>query len=405
MSTAYGSNLLNSFSQCQRPGLSECQTRRSAIRNVHFSLVQTRAEDPPTAARMAPSGKGCGTRGTHPAEGRPHARRCRLIKVPSDGRQPLHVVGTQARSAVTKRSSAITGSTAARGATMVLIATVAWSFAGVFTRSLTLDVMTTVALRALAGGTMLFLAMLLRRGPGAFGDLIAIGRVGWFAVVLSAVAQAATTAGLFMTSVAHVTVIYATCPFLAAIIARLWLGEVIPRATLLAIVASISGVLVVMSASTASGTLVGDAVALVMTLSFATIIVLSKAHPDLRLFEVTIVSAFLTFGLFIPFASDVNLDAANVAIVSAYGLTNMVVAFFLFIKGARHIPAATSGLIVTLEIVLSPLWVWLFFDETVDAATFLGGAIVLAAVIGHLVHSLSRGARIPVPALIEQGHG
>lgn len=279
-------------------------------------------------------------------------------------------------------------SQAAQGAIMVMIATIAWSFAGLFTRMLTIDVWTTVSLRALAGGAMLFIPMLLRRRQTAVQDLFAIGFVGWVAVLLSIVGQAATTAGLFLTSVAHVTVIYATCPFLAALLARLWLGEIIPRTTLLAMVASLAGVALVVSGSAGSSSLLGDAVAMLMTVTFALIIVLSKAYPELKVLEVTIVSAFLTFLLFLPFANTENLDIQNWAVVSAYGFSNMVLAFFLFIRGARHIPAATSGLIVTLEIVLSPFWVWLFFNETIDLLTFVGGGIVAAAVAGHLAVSM-----------------
>ena len=55
------------------------------------------------------------------------------------------------------------------------------------------------------------------------------------------------------------------------------------------------------------------------------------------------------------------------------------------------------GLILTLDIVLSPYWVWIFFDERVDLRTFIGGAIVALAVAGHLILSM-RDSRRPVRA-------
>lgn len=78
-----------------------------------------------------------------------------------------------------------------------------------------------------------------------------LGPIGWLAVALSVVGQAATTAGLFMTSVAHVTVIYATAPFLAAAMAWLWLRESISRSALTAIVLSICGIAIVVSGTPA----------------------------------------------------------------------------------------------------------------------------------------------------------
>ncbi|MDY0883458.1 DMT family transporter [Dongia soli] len=276
---------------------------------------------------------------------------------------------------------------------MILLATLAWSFAGLLTRMLSIDVATAVALRALAGGLFLFAYWLIRRRRAAFSQLVGVGRVGWIVVLLSIVAQAATTAGLFLTSVAHVSVIYATCPFVAALIAKFWLGEAIPRMTAIAILASICGVVLAVAGATGSSTLLGDAVAFLMTISFAIIIVLSKAYPGLKILEITILGALFTFLLFLPFSSTKGLDAWNIGVVTVYGFSNMVLAYLLFLKGARYVSAATSGLIVTLEIALSPYWVWLFFGEKIDTLTFIGGIIVTAAVAGHLVLMSSRPAR------------
>ena len=279
---------------------------------------------------------------------------------------------------------------AVRGAALVLLAAVGWSFMGLFTRMMTIDMWTAVALRSLMGGLFLFLFLLIRDGAAAFRNLVMVGTAGWAVVLLSVVAQGTTTAAFFLTSVAHTAVIYATCPFLAALIARVWLREKFPVATGIAILASTLGIVLVVSGSSGPSTLLGDAVAFMMTLTFAIIIVLAKAHPGLKLAEITALSAFLVFLIFVPFASTANLDLRNGAIISLYGFISIVFSFLLFLRGARHIPAATSGLIITLDIVLSPYWVWLFFGEKIDLLTFLGGAVVAVAVIGHLALSMGR---------------
>jgi drug/metabolite transporter (DMT)-like permease len=53
--------------------------------------------------------------------------------------------------------------------------------------------------------------------------------------------------------------------------------------------------------------------------------------------------------------------------------------------GSRLIPATETALISTLETPLGPVWVWLAFGEVPTTAAFVGGAIVLAAVVGHIV--------------------
>lgn len=283
------------------------------------------------------------------------------------------------------------------GAALVVIAAIGWSFMGLFTRMMTIDIWTAIALRSLTGGLMLFAFLLIRDRFAVFRNLFAIGIAGWAVVVLSVAAQATTTAAFFMTSVAHTAVIYATCPFMAALIARIWLGERISRMTAIAVTAAMVGVVVVASGSSGASTLLGDFVAVMMTLTFAIIIVLAKAYPGLKLPEITALSALLIFLIFVPFASGTNLDLHNWSVISLYGFVSIVFAFLLFLRGARQIPAAMSGLILTLDIVLSPYWVWIFFDERVDVLTFVGGLIVLVAVAGHLILS-ARARRQAVTA-------
>jgi drug/metabolite transporter (DMT)-like permease len=271
---------------------------------------------------------------------------------------------------------------------MVLVATFAWSFAGLFTRSLTIDVFTTIAWRSFAGGVLLLAIWLMRRRSWALRDLAALRQPDWAAVLANVVAQAAFSACLFLTSVAHVAVIYAFTPLIAALMAWWWLGDAIRPSTVLAILVSAAGVVTVVAGSFGTGTLLGDALALVMTAAFATMIVLPKAYPSLRVTESIIISAFITFALFLPFSRTTDIDLRDAVLVGIYGSINLVLAYFVFIEGARLIPAATAGLIVTLEIVLSPFWVWLFLGEKIDKSTLIGGIIVFGAVVGHLVVSI-----------------
>ena len=64
----------------------------------------------------------------------------------------------------------------------------------------------------------------------------------------------------------------------------------------------------------------------------------------------------------------------------ALGIGQMGLALALFTVGARLLPPAEVALIALLEVVLSPIWVWLAYGERPALATLLGGAVVLVAV-------------------------
>jgi len=52
-----------------------------------------------------------------------------------------------------------------------------------------------------------------------------------------------------------------------------------------------------------------------------------------------------------------------------------------FIKGARSVPAITLSLIAMLDAVLNPLWPWLVVGELPERSAFLGGSVIIAAVL------------------------
>ena len=56
-------------------------------------------------------------------------------------------------------------------------------------------------------------------------------------------------------------------------------------------------------------------------------------------------------------------------------------AYFLFVRGVRKVPAAEASLISMLEPVLNPVWVLVGFGERPGLWAVLGGAVVVAAVL------------------------
>ena len=91
-----------------------------------------------------------------------------------------------------------------------------------------------------------------------------------------------------------------------------------------------------------------------------------------------VISQVLLVVVFGPFSSPASASAHDVFLLALLGITQ--ISIFLTI-GARLIPAGEVALITLLEVVLGPLWVWLFVSERPSTATLVGGAIVLVAVL------------------------
>lgn len=77
----------------------------------------------------------------------------------------------------------------------------------------------------------------------------------------------------------------------------------------------------------------------------------------------------------------------NWSSIAYLGIFQIGLAFILFTKGIRHIPALEANLIGTLEPILNPVWVFLFLDERMGKFALLGGLVVLTGVIVSAVGS------------------
>jgi drug/metabolite transporter (DMT)-like permease len=82
-----------------------------------------------------------------------------------------------------------------------------------------------------------------------------------------------------------------------------------------------------------------------------------------------------------PFAHPGEAGGRDLALLVLLGFGQIGLGLILLMIGGRLIPAPEVALISLLEVVLGPLWAWIFISESPSAATLVGGVIVLAAVV------------------------
>jgi drug/metabolite transporter (DMT)-like permease len=267
-----------------------------------------------------------------------------------------------------------------RGQVYVALAAVAWSTAGVLQRQLTLDTATQVAGRAVFAAVAMFAYVAVAERGRVVEAFRSIGLAGVAVAVCVATASASFIAALNHTSVARVLFILSVAPVVAALLARVALGERISRRTAFAMVLALAGVTVMLGAP-GEGSLTGDVLSFVVALAFATMIVITRWRHDVSMAPATFLSQLILIAAFAPFATPGDIGAADVGWLAALGVGQIGVGFVLLTIGARLIPAAQVGLITLLETVLGPLWVWLAIDERPSTQTLVGGAIVIGAIV------------------------
>jgi drug/metabolite transporter (DMT)-like permease len=267
-----------------------------------------------------------------------------------------------------------------RGQIYVALAAIAWSTAGVLQRQLTLDTPTQVCGRAaFAAAALLAYVAVVERGR-VVPAFRSVGRAGVAMAVCVAVASGSFISALNHTSVARVLFILAVAPVLAALMARVALGEPISRRTAVAMGMALAGVALMLGAP-GEGSLLGDGLALLAAGAFALMIVITRWRHDVSMAPATCLAQVILVVVFLPLASPSEIGGADVFWLATLGIGQIALGFVLLTIGARLIPAAQVGLITLLEVVLGPVWVWLAIGERPSTITLVGGAVVIVAIV------------------------
>lgn len=287
---------------------------------------------------------------------------------------------SQATQAAGRTALSADGATYRRGALLVAGATLFWSSSGLITRITAVDAWTMLFWRSAFACPFLLLYVLLREGRGTYAAFRTLGPAGWGVAVSFAASMVCFILALKQTSVAHVLIFQAASPFFAAMLAWFWLGETVSARMIGAIAATAAGVAVMISGSLAAGRWLGDALSLMMGLTFSFVVVLARSDRRVDMTAAACLATALSGLVVIPLAR-FTLAPTDMALLAAFGVGQMGLALLMFTAGVRLIPSADAGLISVLEAVLAPLWAWLAVGEDPGARTLLGGAIVVAAVL------------------------
>ena len=289
-----------------------------------------------------------------------------------------------------------------RGALLVACAAVCWSSGGLIARLVTTSPWTTSLWRSLFASLFLVVVLWIARRR----SILAQWRDGGRPVVAVAVCMAlASTCFLFSlahTSVANTLILISTGPYVAGLLGWLWLGERVAPRTWLTMGVALAGAVIMVSDSYSRGTIVGDLLALVMATSFAIATVLVRRYPETPMAPASALATTLTALVALPFSEPLETGPRDLALLALFGVGNYGTGFLLFMAGARSIPAAQSALVGMLETVLGPLWVWLVLNERPGAATLMGGALILAALLANtLLDGVTRETARRCPATPE----
>lgn len=259
------------------------------------------------------------------------------------------------------------------------LAAILWSTSGLFVKILNLQPISILAGRSIFASVVFLIY--LRRIPTRFNrwQLLAAG-----AFILTQFLFVTSTK---MTTAANSIFLQYTAPIYIVLLAYWFLREKPSRTDYISMVVIFLGLTLFFGDELSTEGLYGNILAILSGVTSAVMMVAFRAQKDGNPAESNLIAFLVTATFGFPFLLKETWTVNSWLILAFLGVVQIGLAFIFFTQGIKHIPALEANLIGTLEPVLNPIWVFLFYGESMGRFALLGGLVVLGGVILSAVGS------------------
>ena len=284
----------------------------------------------------------------------------------------------------------------------VLLAVLLWSTGGLFIKGTTLDAFAVNAGRSLFAA-LTVAAFTYRKGL----------RLNAFTLLTSFLYAGTLTCFVYAnktTTAANAIFLQYTAPIYILIFAPFILKEKFRASDLITVVVCLAGMsLFFLEEQTANhlapNVFLGNAAALASGVFFGLYFILLRhprslenKNPALSVFYGNIIIVLLMLPLIFK-NLPTQINSTDVLAILFLGVFQIGIAYVLFTKGiAAGVRSLDASIVGFVEPLLNPIWVFLILGERPSRWAIVGGAIILAAVIGHSLINSRRSKSLQTDA-------
>ena len=276
-----------------------------------------------------------------------------------------------------------------RGVGFVLLATLGWSLSGVFVRFMPeLSGWQINCWRGFWTAVSILCYLVIAYG---FETLAVFRRIPIAGLLFSAgffaFGSTMYVTSLTLVSTAVISVIGASSPLFTGLLSPWVTGEKPGLAAWFAAIMALGGMGVIGWNGLENGNVIGIAVSLLVPISFAIQTLTLRRYRRVDMTPAICLGGVMAFlgagmaGFWFQKGGGFDVPLHYVALLAVMAFVQLAVPLIWYAKGAKSVPAVTLSLIVMLDAVLNPLWPWIFVNEVPERTTFIGGAVILLAVL------------------------
>ena len=183
------------------------------------------------------------------------------------------------------------------------------------------------------------------------------------------------------TTVAYVVFIISTQTMFLAIFGFFYLKEKVSLIGSSSIFLAMSGILIMVGDSISTGSLFGNLVALVIPINFAIYVMIIRKNSNLDMVPAMLYSGIFSLIYGAILSKSFEFSSHDLFMGFLLGVPQLALGFICITIGSRTTASATVGLLMLMETLCGPLWVWLFLSEIPPISVFIGGAVIISAII------------------------
>ena len=187
------------------------------------------------------------------------------------------------------------------------------------------------------------------------------------------------------TSVANAMLLFASAPLITSILGYYFLGEKISLYTFLAILIAFLGIFVMFMDSFGNNSINGSIGGVISAFGFSIFTVSLRWGKQNNMLPSVFLSGLLAIFLTVIICKIQNhnliIEKYDAFYALFLGIFQVGIGLILYTAGSKTVPAAELTLLSLCEVLLAPIWVWIFLGEGATKLTFVGGFILLIALI------------------------
>lgn len=255
-------------------------------------------------------------------------------------------------------------------------------------KALSIDVWSLVFYRNAFLLTFLLAVVFARRTDGAVDVAHRLGGAGVLAGVLYGLSALCFILSMRQTTAANAVVILGAMPMAAAVMRRVFLKKATPMRTWIAAAAVLAALAYLSTSEMGQADLWGMLAAVGAMVFYSGHVTVLSAHPHMDRVAVLAVGAGGAAIAGLALAANLTVTATELGLLAVLGIVVVGGAHMAFGLATRILSGPEVSLIVLLEMILGPLWVWLVLAEVPAQATVSAGGVIAVSVAIHSVLAL-----------------